>query len=438
MWSRLMIAVAVACAVLFYAAPAGAAERRLDYRQAQAAKDAAYYLDQVEGFIAGINATSANWKVGDPAVPINAVRNAVATKDRAAQYVRNVDTRLAALPAAHAEVAPLVQRQAAAKAALAGIEKRLADVEAGLQGVLKAGAAPEYKVDFDRLDEINRLFADPQVFRSHPQRAVATAKLIAPVAEERKRLAAKYADLMQQPTLEAKRMREVVAYFDQVYGAFSKAADAYAAAAPGEIDKNLADALRMADEAVAEKKHPFFGEQGGIKQALDEAQTRYEVLAAIAPDGPAAAKAAKQIEEMRAKVRTAAAGLNEAILGANRPPEEQYRGADLDALRAIVKEKWTKEGTGGQVQRLGISTAQWARDTRWEWNRSARAWEKVDKSRVQGFLVIVPKPGDAEAVVHYVNLVKDHLANDAIGAYFLYGPKEAPEVTRRVLVKNLK
>lgn len=408
--------------------------KRLDYRQEQSLKDARYYLDQVEGTTELIAKKSAVMKVGDASVQIQDVDNLLANKARLAQYLTNVESRLKPLPADHADVKVEQARFDKAKAALDAQDKKLTEIRNALAGVIAKGGGAEWKADFDRLREINRMFADPQIIERQPEAAIETIKLIQPVMEERKRIAAKYADLLKQTTPEAKDMNSVLRYSDEVFGKFDAALKVFVASAPGLIVKTVDDAITMGEGAAAGKKHMFFGEHGGVNQRLTQAQVQLTVLAAAAPDAPDTASARQKLEAARAKIKTMQSALLEGIVQSNQPPQERYSGADKAALIDLVKKKWAESGIAAEVLKTGINSQSWQRDTRWEWR--ARAWNKVDVSRIQGHIIV--KKDATTALIYHINFVKDHLAADTITAYFFNDLKAEPDVTMKLALKNVK
>ncbi len=116
------------------------------------------------------------------------------------------------------------------------------------------------------------------------------------------------------------------------------------------------------------------------------------------------------------------------------PPAEQCNGADKEELIALVKAKWAEASVDAEVLKMGINSTDWRRDTRWEY--ASKTWSKVDQSRIQGFVIV--KAGDDMAVVHYINLVKDHMAGDKITAWNLDDPKAEPDVSQKLLLKNVQ
>jgi hypothetical protein len=301
-----------------------------------------------------------------------------------------------------------------------------------LLSLLIAADAPD---EFERLREMGQSFGNPQILNTQPESAIELIKQMAPAKAERQRLATKYAEALKQKSRDADQKNRVLRYFDGQFGNFEKAVNDFAAAAPEQINKDVDDALKMGQEAVANKRPLYFGEKGGVRQHLTWAQTRCNVLAAIAPDSADTAAAKKKIEAANEQVKQMKASLNDAIIGSNTVPTDQYKGADKAQLVELVKSKWKESGVAGDVLKSGINSRDWTRDTYWRFN-GTDTFNKEDKSKLQGFVVV--KTDDKLATVHYINLVKDHLASDQVTTYFFEDPKAEADVSRKILLKSIK
>jgi hypothetical protein len=304
---------------------------------------------------------------------------------------------------------------------------------------LKAAPAVDaaaFKADLDRLQELNKMFGNASVLRDQPERAIEQLKQLEPAKQERQRIKQKYESLLQQKTPQARQMQTMVRGSDDVFERFEAEAARFVEEAPGRVETTIGEALALAKQGVEEQKPAFFGAEGGVPQRLRWAEQRLAALQAAAPDAAPTKQAEDKLKAARARAQEMAQSLRGAILDANRVPDERYAGPDAAALREVVKQKWAKDGNGAEVLKVGLNGKDWKRDTRWEWSRGNKAFEKVDTSRVQGF-VVVKHPGDL-AAVHYVNLVKDHMAGDAVQAYFVGSVKGEPAVEDLVLMKNVK
>jgi hypothetical protein len=416
-------------------APCAIAQQRLNYKQEQDLKDAVYYLDQSEGLIEAIDQKSKGWQPGDSKVAITDVQTCLNTVAKVQGNLKNAGDRFARLPA-NPKVDPEKQRLEALTARLAEQDKRLSAITAGLEGVVNQGGTAEWKAAFDRLREINAMYADSQLFQ-RPDRAVMVVTMLPAAKEERARIAQKYADLMNQPTPAARDMKGVLAYFDQVLAEHEQRATAYASESGPFIKQCLTKAREMADDAVKNRKPAFFGPEGGIAQQLKWADSRLNVLTALRPQAAETRELANALKVTREQTAMLGQGLNDAIVDANRVPDDRYRGADRDALVQLVSDTWKADGLGGEPLAVGINSTGWDRDTRWEWSSTSTEWYKVDVSRIQGYVVV--KRDDQTAVLHYVNIVKNHMKQDRLTAGFLETPAVAnTQVQRQIKLSNVK
>lgn len=410
--------------------------KKLPYQQAQLLKDAKYYLDQSEGLLEAIDQKIGPMKVGDPSVQLRDVQTILNTTDKVAQYLKNADSRFKQLPADHPDVKAQADRYAALKPRLDANVSKATELKKGLDGIVNQGGTAEWKADFERLREINQMFGDPQILQTQPERAIDVIRQIPAVKAERARIAEKYGALMQQNTPESRDMKGVLNYFDERFGGFDRACQQFAAEAPAGIRKEISDATKMGEGAVAEKKHAFFGEGGGVAQQLGFAQTRLDVFSAIAPDSAEVAACKNELAAARENLKQMSASLQDNIIAANKVPNQTYSGGDIPALVAMIEAQWKEAGLPNEVLKTGINSTEWRRDTRWEWSSASKAWQKYDKSKLQGFIII--KRDDTRASVHYVNFLRNHLANDSVTAYWFNDPKEELSVTYLMLLSNVK
>jgi hypothetical protein len=278
------------------------------------------------------------------------------------------------------------------------------------------------------------MYANPGVIEAQPATAVDIIMQMGPAKAERRRIADKYVDLLKQTTQEARDMNGALNHFDKVFGEFEQKLNQFAGNAPAAIDADIEEALKMGRDAVEHKRHMYFGENGGVAQRLGWAWTKLRLLEAAAPGSPQTVAAKRRLDSAEKEVKSMQASLLDAIVQSNQPPVETYQGSDKDRLIGLVKTKWAESGVAAPVLKMGINSQNWRRETRWEWRTSA--WYKVDISRIQGFVIV--KLDDKLAGIHYINLVKDHLAGDRIDAYFFNDPKEELDVLYKLPAANVK
>ncbi|HSI36402.1 MAG TPA: hypothetical protein VK986_22650 [Tepidisphaeraceae bacterium] len=414
------------------AGEARAGEKRLDYRQEQSLKDAGSQLDRVEGMAKALAERVAKMKPGDASVQLQDVKQLAADHKEALRQFGFAEVRFKQLPVTHSKVKPQYERLAPITASLAATGEKMAAVQAGLDKVVAAGQGEGFKADFARLREITEMYINPRLLETDPEAGVAAARQVPAVRAEREQIASKYAGLLKQTTAEANEMNGVLRRFDQVFGAFEAEVKRYAAEGPKAVEESADRAEKLAEQGAAEKKVGFFGEHGGVNDALRRARAINNVLAAVAPD---AAKAGLlKIEAATARVAMHRATMEAQIIQANRPPDETYAGADKEALVGLVKQKWAESGGKGDVMRVGINSAQWSRSVRWE--RNAGGWYKVDASKAQGFVIV--RLDDKLAAIYHVNLHRDNLAGERVTASMFDDPKQPPGAGQKIPIANVK
>ncbi len=201
---------------------------------------------------------------------------------------------------------------------------------------------------------------------------------------------------------------------------YERYAGIFAAAEP--IKERLEAVRRSAKLGIENDAPGFFAPGNDVQNGLATARRMHAAFAALDPKNPAVATAEAEIDAAAREVEKLSAGMRDRIIAAHEPPPDQYRGADRDALLAIVRAKWAKAGVVGEVLKVGLVAPQWARKAWLEKLGSAWHWSEV--SRLQGYVLV--KRADGLAARHSINLSKDHLANDAIEASFLNDPKAEP------------
>ena len=287
----------------------------------------------------------------------------------------------------------------------------------------------QVKADFERLREITNQFGNEQIFFSSPQIGAEVAPLFAPAKLERARLAEKYADLLKQRGGD-QILQSMLNACDATLERFDKAANDYADNAPARLAKQLDEARSTAKMGIENKSPAFFNPDGGVTSNLKAAQITCDTLVGLRPDTDAANQAVADMAAARVEIAALAEVLNAEILATNRVPDDQYQGADRDALLALVKEYWANSGTGSGPMHVGLNSSQWTRNTRWVWQGTSKSWYKLDASNAQGFVVV--KLDDEFARVIHIEIFKNHLEEDRISLSFYDDPKEPAALQRKV------
>jgi hypothetical protein len=298
-----------------------------------------------------------------------------------------------------------------------------------------ADVGKDFPEDLKKMQEIAQTYVNSTKFESEPDVAIENLKQIPGARAEGKRLAEKYAELMKGNDIDARNMKNQLKRFDEFVTKYEEAAKQYAADAPAKIEQSLNEALTMGKEAVENKRHLYFSPKGGIQQKLNQAQARADVLAALEPDSQSTKDVQAKMASAREEIGKMKASLNDEIVASNQVPRDSYNGPDKAKLVELVKSKWGEANVPGDVLRSGINSSTWKRDTRWKWD-GHDTFNKSDTSKLQGY--VITKTDDTHAAIHYIDLTKDHLAEDKVTASFFGDPKKEADVSDRLLVKNVK
>lgn len=205
-------------------------------------------------------------------------------------------------------------------------------------------------------------------------------------------------------------------------------------ASPQEVEAILTRCLNGAKQGVANQAPAYFKPDNDIARGFIDADRRLIAIEAIDPKSKDVPRLRASLVTTKKEVQKIAEGLRKAIIEGNELPPDDYNGPDKGELVKLLDAKWTKEGNGQKVLKIGIVTAQWTRGISWQ--RVSTEWQKSDKSRIQGY--VITQLDSTTAIRYSINLVKDHLSSDRISASFLYDPKEEPEVINLIPLKKVK
>ncbi len=412
--------------------PPVASPARLDYKQQQLIKDANFHLRDAEGYSAGAAEVVARLS-GDGPKPIhqdvtNAL-NAVATGEKKQQLAAGY---LAQLPADHPDVQALAAAVTQMAEALSASKTKLVEADAHLQKLTGMENYPKYDADFVLLQDLARRYTD---FANVSQRAEALAEIIredAQALRESQRIGQTYAPLVDQHTEPGQRMTRMQEYFTEHRTAFSKELAEYRKELPAAFDKDLQEADRLAEDAVANAKPAFFGETGGISQQFGFAQSKLLVLKAF---GEADAKPfADKLAASQQRMKERAKALEAQIIATNELPPDRYTAEDRADLIRRATEAFAAQQGGAQVLAVRIPSEAWTRDTRWRW--SGDSFSKFDSSHLQIQLLV--KQDEKLAVIRPINLYKNHLQGDTISASPLDGAKDELPPQRYLPIEKIK
>ncbi len=384
---------------------------KLGYPHADNFKNTLFTLRRVEADTAGLVKLLEELRVVEDPLGIDhrTSARAMATIQETRRQAGFVRDGLAKIPANGEGVAEAVQRLVNADASLAVAQSFFEPLDAQLRELVNPANYPEFDQDVKRLRELASGYANSDyLFRE--QRAQAAELLGQGEAAKAEciRIAQAYARLLEQQTDQGKRLEAAGNGFLSSYEGFLAAAEQQKASLPADIRKDLAEADRMADEAVQNQKPMWF--TGGIPQQLewvDDKLALYTVL-----DAAGAGPLQQEVDATKASLRQRADSLKELIIRENPLPADRYAGADRDAAVAVAKDAWKIQEPDFELLAVRIPSEAWSRETKWTYSNGT--WYFVDESTLQVRLIVADKENPAQAIDRPVNVRKDHQKGDTM------------------------
>ncbi|MEL6795331.1 MAG: hypothetical protein AAFO89_00750 [Planctomycetota bacterium] len=383
---------------------------RLNYQQEERLKNATFHIREVEGNAQQLtDATETLRAVGDQLAidhrEVVALRGVVANARRKSGFATE---NLSQLPSDGRGVAEARQRLVNADAKVVIAADYLNPLHARLQELINPANYPEFNADRDRLRELSQMFNRPGALQTDRAFAADVMQQSEAAKAECMRIAQKYGRLMQQQTDQGKAIEGIGNGFLQNHAEFLLAADAERAALPASIAADLAEARRMAGEAVANQQPGWFN--GGIPQVMGFADEKVMLLSVLDPAAGAEQQAA--LNQAKADLNQQADSLRELIIRENTPPADMFEGPDRERAIETAKSAWSMQQEQYEILGVRIPSENWRRETKWSYSNGT--WYLSDRSRLQVRLIVADHENPELAIDRPVNIWKDHQAGDSM------------------------
>lgn len=384
---------------------------KLGYPHADNFKNALFTLRRVEGDSAGITKIVEELKPQEDQLAIDHRRtaSALATLTEARRQAGFVDDGLAKIPANGEGVAEAKERLATARAELDTAEAYLEPLNGKLLKLIDPSGYPDFQADLKRLRELGASYANPEVlFRDQRARAAEAFEQSEAAKAECVRIARAYVRLMEQQTEMGKQIEAAGNGFLSRHEAFLAAAGEQRASLPADVRADMAEADRLADDAVKNQKPLWF--TGGIPQRMEWVEDKLALYEAL---DPAAAPALRrEVEELKGSLRERADSLRELIIRENELPPDRYAGTDRDAAIAVAVDGWKVQEKDAEVLAVRIPSEAWTRETKWTYSNGT--WYFSDRSTLQVRLLVADKKNPELAIDRAINVKKDHQKGDTM------------------------
>lgn len=384
---------------------------KLGYPHADNFKSSLFTLRRVEGDVNGLVQVIAQMRATADQLQVNhrqtagALTNLIETRRQAGF----VETGLAKIPANGEGVEEAKQRLATARTSLDELEAYLKPLNTQLQELVDPARYPDFQSDLKRLNELSAAYRNPDYqFRDARTLAAETHAQAAVAKAECQRIAQVYLRLMEQETEQGKRIEAAGNGFLQSQQAFLEAAEQQRVSLPESIREDLAEADRLATEAVTNQKPMWF--TGGIPQRMGWAEDKLGLLQALDAEG--SVSVAREVGEMVASLSERADSLRELIIRENQLPNDNYAGPDRDATIAVAKDAWNIQEADFELLAVRIPGESWSRETKWTYSNGT--WYFSDRSSLQVRLIVADKTNPELAIDRPINVRKDHQKGDTM------------------------
>ena len=386
-------------------------EVKLGYPHADNFKNALFtYKNKVE------SATNALVKLHAELLPVKdqltidhrVVGRAINTIAEARRQAGFVETALAKIPANGEGVAAAKENLAKSLESIAGSEKYFKPLNAQLLAMIDPAKFPAYDADRKRLQGLGGDYRQDWVFEQDRARAAELYAQSEAAQKEIVRIVRVYHRLIQQKTSMGVSIEGAGRGAIESLREFHAKIDTQKSILPASIQEDLAEADKLATDAVREQKPLWF--TGGIPQRMEWAEDKLSLLKAIDPAGAKAVDA--KYSALVKSLEKRADALKELIIRENRIPADRFTGADREKAIQVAKSGWAAQQPDAQILAIRIPAEAWKRETKWTYSNGT--WYFSDKSRLQVRLIVADHEDPARAIDRPVNVIKDHQSGDTM------------------------
>ncbi len=413
-------------------APPPSDGKKLDYRDEERLKNAHFYVREADGLAGTLETlvTKVRGVKNPDLIDHRPIAQGIATLNKGRQRCGFIRDALAELPADGRGVQSTAQSLAKLTQRFDAAHKALAPVHARLQKIIHPSTYPNLDADRRRLEELSGMVRDAAMFDTRPDIAPRVLPQIKGIQAELQRAAKTYALLIRQRVELGKRIDGAVRSLHGNLQGLAKAVAEQKKTLPGRIDADIAEAAKMAAQAVKEKKPGWFN--GGVPQRMGWAEDKVTLLEAL--DASAGKAARAKLAKAEATLRAQQDSLRADIIAANQLPPDTYDGPDRDKVIARAKAAWLKVQPKAEILGARIPSSTWARETMWRLQNTT--WYRIDRSKLQVQLLV---RHDADtAVIQAINLWIDHMKNDRETQFPLHEPGEKLPPNFYLLTKKIK
>ncbi len=389
-----------------------AGAKSTDYRQSGAYKSADAQVVEVDRLLGQIQKVQESLESAEDAssIPAKTVTEMNDQIKFANNRLSNAERAIKNLPASDPAVKAELDKIAAQRAALSKASQVGADFLKKQGKAAEVGTGDQFKIDLEKVKGLAKAYA-PFNLTSDPKRTGELAARLKEDATELDALKKTYQPIVTQKTPEGKQFSYAFDQANNNIRQFHARGQEFVNKAGESIAETTEKALKMAEQAAAEKKPAFF--TGGVKQQLDNARKELATFTAIAGEKhEKTIKLQAQFDEASKKIATIESSMKEEILASTKTPADVYKNSDKAQLKGLVEAEWKARYPKDELLGVRFVQAEWKRKSGSAWNAGNKAFEDFDHSELVARVVV---KNDAKlSSIYWVYIDKDHKSNDQI------------------------
>ena len=272
----------------------------------------------------------------------------------------------------------------------------------------------------------------PEMVGRQNEKDLDALDLVEPLKQRMDELEKEFAEQIKDGNQPYRNLASTIEYVRERVLAFEKSLTKFASLEMIEADAQ--HARKMIGMAIENKAPAYFQSNSDIANRSQMISVRITVLEKTAPESEQLSKAVQIARQLKSQVTDAQAKLLDQLLSLNQPPADNYTKPDREDLLNLVRSTWEKTSPGVKPIKVGLIGNDWQRSKKWEIQN--RTLHEVDRSRIQGFVII---PRDSRTVeCRRIQLNRDHINQDQTTAWLLSDPRSEPEPFELMLRSKLQ
>lgn len=272
----------------------------------------------------------------------------------------------------------------------------------------------------------------PELVGKQPDRDLEALELLQPMREHLDDLEKVFAEGIRTGNQPYRNLVSTIAYIRERLMAFESSMKSYASVE--NITQDVEHVRKMLNMAIQNQAPAFFQPGNDISNRQQSIALRIRVLEKISPNSPELKQSQKIAMTLANEVQQAQRSLLDSILQLNQLPTDNYRKADREELLKLVRETWLKSQPKEKPIQVGLIGTDWTRTKKWEIQN--RTLYEVDRSRIQGFVVVAH---DQKTVaLRHIQINRDHTNNERTTAWNLSDVQSPPTPMELILKSKLK